>query len=74
MEQLDSPELSADDSPFTSPVSSKGSSDVSVTDSAGVERVKDYEEVASEGTEGVFPPFVPVTGSCDRIEGEMLLS
>ncbi|WP_227642586.1 hypothetical protein, partial [Klebsiella pneumoniae] len=54
---------SSDDSPFGTPVTSIESSDVSVTDSAGVERVDGAEEVESADSESISPPPVSEAGS-----------
>ena len=62
-EQLESPVLSVDDSPFNFAISSEDSTEVSVTDSEGVERVDDYAEVESEESEGVPPVREPEVGS-----------
>ena len=53
-EPVEYPELSSDNSPYNLTASTKGSTDVSFTDSNRVERVDMNEEADSEKSEGVL--------------------
>ena len=59
VEQAESPELSADDSPYNCAFSSKEILEVTFTDSGEPERVEDEVEVGSERIEDTPPVIEP---------------